>query len=72
MKVEADGKILIDVSGHNISRFERLGVPSSRIVVSSEDTYTDSHYFSQRAADEQDDHSRFGRMMVAAQLRDQK
>lgn len=68
IKHAADGKIHIDVTGHNVSRFERLGVPSSNIVVSPENTYTDVHYFSQRAADETGDQLRFGRMMVAAQL----
>lgn len=72
MKYADDGKIHIDVTGHNVSRFERLGVQQANIVVSPENTYTDVHYFSQRAADETKDPLRFGRMMVAAQLLDQK
>lgn len=72
MKYADDGKIHIDITGHNVIRFERLGVSSSNIMVSPENTYTDTHYFSQRAADETGDQLRFGRMMVAAQLNSKK
>ena len=65
---EADGKIHLDITGHNRERFERLGVQQSNIYVSPIDTYSDVRYFSQRAATEQTDSSRSGRMMVAAAL----
>ena len=69
-RIGSDGKIHIDTSGHNTARFERLGVKQENIYVSPINTYTDNHYFSQRAADELRDVSRYGRMMVAACMTD--
>jgi copper oxidase (laccase) domain-containing protein len=68
MNVGSDGLIHINTTGHNISRFERLGVPQENIYASPVNTYTDLRYFSQRAATELNDPSRFGRMMVAASM----
>lgn len=68
METGSDGMIHIDTIGHNIARFERLGVPHGHIDASPINTYTDTHYFSQRAADEMNDSSRMGRMMVAASM----
>jgi copper oxidase (laccase) domain-containing protein len=65
---EADGKIHIDIPGHNRNCFERLGVPQANISVSPIDTYMDKRYFSHRAATEGGHHERQGRMMVAAML----
>ncbi len=70
MSNEADGYIHIDVAGHNIQRFVRAGVQAEHIYNSLEDTYNDARFFSQRAADEQHDTSRQGRMMLAASLID--
>lgn len=66
----SDGMIHIDTTGHNVARFERLGVPQANIYASPINTYADSHYFSQRAANELHDESRMGRMMVAASMTD--
>ncbi len=66
MKPDADGKIHIDIPGHNRSRFERLGVGRANIYVSPIDTYTDERYYSHRAATESGRPKRQGRMMVAA------
>jgi copper oxidase (laccase) domain-containing protein len=65
-----DGMIHIDTTGHNIARFERLGVQTQHIYASQINTYTDKHYFSQRAANELHDETRKGRMMVAASMTD--
>ncbi|MEO5691228.1 MAG: polyphenol oxidase family protein [Candidatus Saccharimonadales bacterium] len=70
MSTDVSGKIVIDVEGHNIQRFVRAGVPREHIYNAPEDTYEDTRFFSQRAADEQDDASRKGRMMLAARLSD--
>lgn len=64
---KADG-IYLDVAGHNIARFERAGVLSHNIYKAPEDTYSNELYFSQRAADEQLNPIRQGRMMLAASL----
>ena len=68
MNQEVDGKIHIDIPGHNRNCFERLGVPQANIEVSKVDTYTDKRYFSHRAATEGGQPERQGRMMVAAVL----
>lgn len=68
MRVRSDGKIHIDIPGHNRSRFERLGVKQAHIYTSPVDTYTDDRYFSHRAATEGGQPGRQGRMMVAAAL----
>ncbi len=67
-KPEADGKIHINIPGYNRNCFERLGVPQANIYVSPIDTYTDTRYFSHRAATEGVRPERQGRMMVAAML----
>jgi copper oxidase (laccase) domain-containing protein len=64
---EADG-IYIDTAGHNRKRFELLGVKPENIQASPIDTYDDERYFSHRAAVEQNDPSREGRMLLAAML----
>lgn len=68
MRVRDDGKIHIDIPGHNRERFERLGIPQSAIDVSPANTYTDERYYSHRAATELDRPDRQGRMMLAATL----
>ena len=70
MKQDDEGRICIDVDGHNVQRFIRAGVPSENIYNAPEDTYDDKRFFSQRAADEQGDRTRQGRMMLAASLLD--
>lgn len=65
-RVKADGKIHLDMPGHNRERFERLGVSQDNIYVSPIDTFTDERYFSHRAAVELGRPERQGRMMVAA------
>lgn len=69
-RLREDGKIHLDIPGHNRDRFERLGVDSANIYVSPINTYTDEHYFSHRAATELDRPDRQGRMMVAAVMTD--
>ena len=68
MRVRDDGKIHIDIPGHNRERFERLGVPQSAIDISPVNTYTDERYYSHRAATELDRPDRQGRQMLAAML----
>lgn len=69
MKPEVDGKIHIDIPGHNRNCFERLGVHQANIDVSPVDTYSDKRYYSHRAAVEGGQPDRQGRMMVAAVLK---
>ena len=69
-RVQADGKIHVDIPGHNRDRFERLGVAGANIYLSPIDTYSDERYFSHRAATEGDQPDRQGRMMVAAVMMD--
>lgn len=69
---DEQGKIHVDVPAHNRQRFELLGVPPFQIYVSQIDTYTDSRYFSHRAATELDDSTRQGRMMVVAEMTEQR
>lgn len=59
----------IDIAGHNKDRFIRAGVDLSNIIISPVDTYQDRSYFSHRAATEQADDSRQGRMIVAAYVK---
>lgn len=66
------GVLHVDIPAHNRERFELLGVKSSRIYASPIDTYTDTRYFSHRAATELGDLSRQGRMMVAAAMTGQR
>ena len=66
--LDAQNMIHIDIPGHNRDRFIQLGVVPERITVSPVDTYTDEQYFSHRAAIENDNTSRQGRMMVAAMM----
>lgn len=68
MRVRADGKIHLDIPGHNRERFERLGVPQAHISISPLNTYTDERYFSHRAATELNRPERQGRQMVAAMM----
>lgn len=68
MRVRADGKIHIDIPGHNRERFERLGVSQAHISISPLNTYTDERYFSHRAATELNRPDRQGRQMVAAMM----
>ena len=70
MKPQADGKIHIDIPGHNRNCFERIGVRQENIYVSPIDTYVDDRYYSHRAATEQNNPQRQGRMMVAAVMTD--
>lgn len=63
-----DGKVHIDIPGHNRERFMTLGVQAAKIYASDVDTYTDTRYFSHRAAIEQANPEKQGRMMVAAML----
>lgn len=68
MTTRDDGKIHIDIPGHNRERFERLGVISANIYVSPINTYTDERYYSHRAATELNQPDRQGRQMVAAMM----
>ncbi len=68
MTTRDDGKIHIDIPGHNRERFERLGVPQTHISISPLNTYTDERYFSHRAATELNRPERQGRQMVAAMM----
>lgn len=68
MRLRDDGKIHIDIAGHNRDRFERLGVRQANIYVSPINTYADERYYSHRAATELGRPERQGRMMVAATL----
>lgn len=63
---EKNGKIHIDTIGYNRARLIRAGVRPKNIAVSPIDTYSDVRFFSHRAATEQSDASRQGRMIVAA------
>lgn len=65
---QKDGKIHIDNVGYNRSRFIRAGVHPHNIAISLLNTYIDKRFYSHRAATEQNDPSRQGRMMVAACL----
>lgn len=65
---DSQGRIHIDTPGHNRARFERAGVNPENIYVSAVDTYTDTRYFSHRAACELHQPDRQGRMMVVATL----
>lgn len=68
MPMREDGKIHLDIPGHNRERFERLGVLQANIYVSPIDTYSDERYYSHRAATELGRPDRQGRMMVAAEM----
>lgn len=70
MRSNVDGRIHIDIPGHNRERFERLGVQPAHISVSPINTYTDERYFSHRAATEGNQPKRQGRMVVAAAMTD--
>ncbi len=65
-----DGKIYLDIPGHNKLHFERLGVLSENIEVSEVDTHSDEAYFSHRAAESLGKPERQGRMTVVAELVD--
>ncbi len=63
-------KIAVDIPMHNKHRFELLGVLPQNIEISSIDTYTDERYYSHRAAVEQSQPERDGRMVVIAEITD--
>lgn len=67
--IDNDGRIHIDIPGHNRKQFEYLGVAPQNMFVSPVDTYSDTNYFSHRAAVNQKLPERDGRMMVAAILK---
>lgn len=66
----ADDELYLDIPAHNYDHFRQLGVDPGRIVVSEIDTYTDTRYFSHRAAIELGQPERQGRMIVAAKMTD--
>lgn len=68
MRPGKDGMIHIDMPGHNRNCLERIGVPQENIYTNAVDTYTDKHFFSHRAATEDGDTTRQGRMIVAAAM----
>lgn len=64
VRQETDG-FYVDTTGHNRARFVRAGVPEKNIIISPDDTFDNTKYFSHRAANVTKNDARQGRMMLA-------